>query len=109
MALPSPPSLRGAPPPFSRPLLSLLLVLTSSVLRRSVLRLLLAGGAAEGVGVRGGGVVEVVEVAVAVGMAGVVEVAVTVGVVGVVEGVRVLQVEDRGWVAVEVELTGVEA
>ncbi|CAI7842887.1 unnamed protein product [Closterium sp. NIES-54] len=80
-----------------------------TLLRRLVLRLLLEGGATLGVGVRGCGAVEVVEVAIAVGVAGVVEVAVTVGVPEVVEAVRVPGVEDRAWMAVEVERTRVEA
>ncbi|CAI7750778.1 unnamed protein product, partial [Closterium sp. NIES-54] len=97
---------QSSPHPFSRPLLPLLLLLTSSVLRRLVIRLLLARGAAARVGVQGVGAVGVVEV---VEVAGVVEVAVTVGVVGVVEVVRVSGVEEGAWVAFEVELTEVEA
>ncbi|CAI7782427.1 unnamed protein product [Closterium sp. NIES-53] len=89
--------------------LGLLALLCLTVLRRLVLRLLLEGGATLGVGVRGCGAVEVVEVAIAVGVAGVVEVAVTVGVPEVVEAVRVPGVEDRAWMAVEVERTRVEA
>ncbi|CAI5475929.1 unnamed protein product [Closterium sp. Yama58-4] len=112
MLLPAPPSLRGAPPPFSRLLLPQQLLLTSLVLRRLVLRLLLAGGAAAGMRVLGVGVVGVVEVGVevaevvAVAVVGVVKVAVVeevarlVPAVGVAEGPRV---------AVEVELEGVEA
>ncbi|CAI7790371.1 unnamed protein product [Closterium sp. NIES-53] len=63
---------------------------------RSVMRLVFEGG----------GAVEVVEMAVVVGVARVVEVVVTVGVVEVVEALRVPRVKDRAWV--EVELMWVE-
>ncbi|CAI7845635.1 unnamed protein product [Closterium sp. NIES-54] len=99
-------SLRGVLPPFSCPPLLLLLPLTSFVLRRSVLRLLLVRGAAaaraRGVRVVGGpqaGVVAGVVVGVeAVGAA--------VEVVGVVEAVEWAK---GARVAVVVELVGAEA
>ncbi|CAI7810981.1 unnamed protein product [Closterium sp. NIES-54] len=114
-----PPFVRGAPPPFSRLLLPLLLHLTSLELRRSALRLPLVGSTAAGLHILGVGVgaVGVVEVALAVAVVGVVEVAV-VGVVevalavemaGVVEAVGVVGVVEGERVAVGVELEGVEA
>ncbi|CAI7839770.1 unnamed protein product [Closterium sp. NIES-53] len=125
VALPSPPSLRGAPLSFLRPLLPLLLLLTSFVLRRSVQRLLLVGGAVAArvgvvtvgvvglavVGVVGRVVVVVVGVAevvvvvvVVVGVAEVVaEVVAAVELAGVVEAPEVVGVVEGVGVVVRVE------
>ncbi|CAI7749873.1 unnamed protein product [Closterium sp. NIES-54] len=111
VAPPAPPFFRGALPPFWCPLLPLLLRLTSLVPRRSEWRPLLVGGAT-GVRARRVGAVGVVEVAVAVAvavaMAVAVAVAVLAGVVEVAGVVEAVGVAWRAWVAVKVELAGVE-
>ncbi|CAI6012209.1 unnamed protein product [Closterium sp. NIES-65] len=113
VALPSPLSLRGVLPPFLCPLLLLLLMFTSFALRRrSVLRVLLVGGAVAArvgvvrvgaVGVLGVAVVGLVARVVAVVVVGVEEVTAVVEVAGVVEVVGLVGVVEGVGVAVGVE------